>query len=45
MYRLDQSDERNNSVTLDNHFYEVGAKLNSIVGSLYSDWSDNFLQV
>ncbi|MFT5297964.1 MAG: hypothetical protein ACJAXH_002560 [Colwellia sp.] len=41
-YRLDQSDERNNSVTLDNHFYEVGAKLNSIVGSLYSNWSDNF---
>lgn len=41
-FRLDQSDERNNSVTLDNHFYEVGAKLNSIVGSLYSDWTDDF---
>ena len=41
-FRIDQSDERNNTVTLSNHFYEVGAKLNSIVGSLYSDWSDNF---
>jgi len=41
-FRLDQSDERNNSVTLYNHFYKVGAKLNSVVGSLYSDWSDNF---
>ncbi|MBA6390812.1 TonB-dependent receptor [Colwellia sp. BRX10-3] len=41
-FRLDQSDERNNTVTLSNHFYEVGAKLNSIVGSLYSDWTDNF---
>lgn len=41
-FRLDQSDERNNTVTLSNHFYKVGAKLNSIVGSLYSDWSDNF---
>ncbi|SEL75064.1 Outer membrane receptor for ferrienterochelin and colicins [Colwellia chukchiensis] len=41
-FRLDQSDERNNTVTLDNHFYEVGAKLNSIVGSLYSDWTDDF---
>ena len=41
-FRLDQSDERNNTVTLSNHFYKVGAKLNSVVGSLYSDWSDNF---
>lgn len=41
-FRLDQSDERNNTVTLSNHFYEVGAKLNSIVGSLYSDWNDDF---
>lgn len=41
-FRLDQSDERATSVTLDSHFYEVGAKMNSWVGSLYSDWSDNF---
>ncbi|GHG08456.1 TonB-dependent receptor [Thalassotalea marina] len=41
-FRLDQSDERNNTLTLSNHFYEVGAKLNSFVGSLYSDWSDDF---
>ena len=25
-----------------NHFYERGAKLNSYVGSLYSDWTDRF---
>ncbi|RYV01418.1 TonB-dependent receptor [Shewanella sp. OPT22] len=41
-FKISQSDNRNNTVTLSNHFYEVGAKLNSIVGSLYSDWSDNF---
>ncbi|WP_286268998.1 TonB-dependent receptor [Thalassotalea hakodatensis] len=41
-FRLDQSDERNNSVTFSNHFYEVGAKLNSFVASLYSDWNDDF---
>ena len=41
-FRLDQSDERNNSVTLDNHFYEVGAKLNSIVGSLLILWITTF---
>lgn len=41
-FRLDQSDQRNNTVTLDNHFYEVGAELNSLVGSLYSDWTDSF---
>ncbi|NVK25563.1 MAG: TonB-dependent receptor [Gammaproteobacteria bacterium] len=41
-FRLDQSDERNNSLTLSNHFYEVGAELNSLVGSLWSDWTDNF---
>ncbi len=41
-FRLDQSDERNNSLTLSNHFYKVGAELNSMVASLWSDWSDNF---
>lgn len=41
-FRLDQSDDRSNSVTLDSHFYEVGAKMNSWVGSLYSDWTENF---
>ncbi len=29
-------------MTLDNHFYESGAELNSFVGSLNSDWTDNF---
>jgi len=39
-FKLSQSDDW--AVTLDSHFYEKGAKLNSIVGSLYSDWTDNF---
>jgi hypothetical protein len=41
-FRIDQSDQRGNTVTLDSHFYEVGAKLNSYVASVYSDWTDNF---
>ncbi len=39
-FKLDQSDEW--GMTLDNHFYESGAELNSFVGSLNSDWTDNF---
>ncbi len=41
-FRIDQSDADNDELALSNHFYEAGAKLNSIVGSLYSDWSDDF---
>jgi hypothetical protein len=41
-FLIDQSDERNNALTLGNHFYKKGAKLNSVVASLYSDWSENF---
>ncbi|MEW6982996.1 carboxypeptidase regulatory-like domain-containing protein [Colwelliaceae bacterium 6471] len=41
-FKWDQSDERNNTVTLSNHFYEVGAKLNAVVGSLYSNWTNDF---
>lgn len=39
-YKLSQSDDW--AMTLDNHFYESGAELNSIVGAINSDWSDNF---
>ncbi|NQZ82222.1 MAG: TonB-dependent receptor [Colwellia sp.] len=39
-FKLDQSDTW--AMTLDSHYYEKGAKLNSLVGSLYSDWNDNF---
>ncbi|TWX71989.1 TonB-dependent receptor [Colwellia demingiae] len=39
-FKLDQSDEW--GMTLDNHFYESGAELNSFAGSLNSDWTDNF---
>ncbi|WP_299267138.1 TonB-dependent receptor [uncultured Psychrosphaera sp.] len=41
-FRIDQSDDYNNTVTLSNHFYKVGAELNSMVASLWSDWSDDF---
>lgn len=39
-FKLSQSDSW--AVTLDSHFYERGAELNSLVGSLYSDWTDDF---
>ncbi|PKG82180.1 TonB-dependent receptor [Colwellia sp. 75C3] len=39
-FKLDQSDEW--GMTLDNHFYESGAEMNSFAASLNSDWSDNF---
>lgn len=41
-FRLSQSDEGNNRLSLSNHIYESGAKLNSTVASLYSDWNDDF---
>ncbi|NMP31548.1 TonB-dependent receptor [Thalassotalea sp. M1531] len=39
-FSLSQSDDW--AVTLDSHFYERGAEFTSLVGSLYSDWSDSF---
>ncbi len=41
-FLIEQSDESNTALTLSNHFYKKGAKLNSTVVSLYSDWSNNF---
>jgi len=39
-FKLDQSDEW--GMTLDNHFYESGAEMNSFAAAVNSDWSDNF---
>ncbi|MBU2976663.1 TonB-dependent receptor [Alteromonas sp. C1M14] len=41
-FRIDQSDDYSTALSLSSHFYEVGAKLNSTVASLYSDWTNNF---
>ncbi len=39
-FSLSQSDAW--GMTLDSHFYERGAELTSVIGSLYSDWTDKF---
>ncbi len=39
-FKLDQSDEW--GMTLDNHFYESGAEMNSFALAVNSDWTDNF---
>ncbi|MEL7287113.1 MAG: TonB-dependent receptor, partial [Pseudomonadota bacterium] len=41
-FTLSQSDAYSDTVALDNHFYKQGAEFTSIIGSLYSDWSDSF---
>jgi hypothetical protein len=41
-FALDQSDESSSRLPLSNHYYERGAELNSMVLSLYSDWSSDF---
>ena len=40
-FTLAQSDAGSSRISFDNHFYERGAKLNSYVTSLYSDWTDD----
>ena len=37
-----ESDDENNEFEFSNHLYERGAELKSYVGSLYSNWTDNF---
>ncbi len=37
-----ESDDAQNEFEFSNHLYERGAELNSYVGTLYSDWTDNF---
>lgn len=41
-FSLSQSDSGSSRISLSNHFYERGARLNSAVASLYSDWTDTF---
>ena len=41
-FSLAQSDESSSRLPLSNHYYERGAELNSMVLSLYSDWSSDF---
>ena len=41
-FSMAQSDAGSTRLSLSNHFYERGAELKSIVGSVYSDWTDNF---
>jgi outer membrane receptor for ferrienterochelin and colicin len=37
-----ESDDETIEFEFENHLYERGAELNSYVGTLYSDWTDNF---
>ncbi len=39
-FKLSQSDSW--ALTLDSHFYESGAEMNSFAAAINSDWSDNF---
>ena len=41
-FTISQSDADNDELSLSNHFYEQGAEFTSIIGSVYSDWSDDF---
>ncbi|WP_462159848.1 TonB-dependent receptor [Pseudoalteromonas sp. GB56] len=41
-FALSQSDADNDELAFSSHFYERGAEFTSIVGALYSDWSDSF---
>jgi len=41
-FNITQSDGDPNEFEFSNHLYERGAELTRYVGSLYSDWTDNF---
>ena len=41
-FNWSQSDGDSNEFEFEKHLYERGAELNSYVGSVYSDWTDNF---
>lgn len=41
-FNISESDGDLDEFEFSNHLYERGAELNSYVGSLYSDWTDNF---
>jgi hypothetical protein len=40
-FSISQSDGGSSTLSLSNHFYERGAELKYLVGSVYSDWSGN----
>ncbi|WP_269520708.1 TonB-dependent receptor [Alteromonas sp. BMJM2] len=42
-FSISQSDGGSRRLSLSNHFYERGAELTTIVGSLFSDWTDDFV--
>ncbi len=41
-FNIAESDGDSNELEFADHLYERGAELNAYVGSLYSDWTDNF---
>ena len=41
-FSVSQSDTGSSNLSLSNHFYERGAELTNVVGSLFSNWSDDF---
>jgi hypothetical protein len=41
-FSVSQSDGGSTQLSLSNHFYERGAEITTVIGSVYSDWSDNF---
>ncbi len=41
-FNIVRSDGDADELEFSNHLYERGAKLNSITGALFSDWTDNF---
>ncbi|MEC8416375.1 MAG: TonB-dependent receptor [Pseudomonadota bacterium] len=41
-FSISQSDGGSSRLSLSNHFYERGAEFTNVVGSLYSDWTDDF---
>ena len=41
-FNITEADDDNTEFEFANHLYERGAELKSYVGSIYSDWTDNF---
>ncbi|MEM7100226.1 MAG: TonB-dependent receptor [Pseudomonadota bacterium] len=41
-FNISEADDENTEFEFSNHLYERGAELDSWVGTLYSDWTDNF---
>ncbi|PWE16393.1 cell envelope biogenesis protein OmpA [Marinicauda salina] len=41
-FNINQSDGDSDEFEYSQHLYERGAELNSVVGSLFSDWTENF---